>query len=73
MVALAKFLIFIGIVLLVTGVVLYLLGRFTPLGRLPGDIVIRRERFVFYFPIMTSIVLSLILTLLFFVISKIGR
>ncbi|MBC7122313.1 MAG: DUF2905 domain-containing protein [Pseudothermotoga sp.] len=73
MVALAKLLIFIGVVLLVTGAVLYLLGRFTPLGRLPGDIMIKRERFVFYFPIMTSLVLSLILTILFFVISRIGR
>jgi hypothetical protein len=73
MVALAKFLIFIGVVLLVTGTVLYLLGRFTPLGRLPGDIVIKRERFVFYFPIMTSLLLSLVLTFLFFVISRIGR
>jgi len=73
MVALAKFLIFIGIVLLVTGMVLYVIGRFTPLGRLTGDIVIKRERFVFYFPIMTSLLLSLVLTFLFFVISRIGR
>lgn len=73
MVALAKFLIFIGVVLLVTGVVLYVIGRFTPLGRLPGDIVIKRERFVFYFPIMTSLLLSLILTALLFIISRFGR
>ncbi len=73
MVTLAKFLIFIGVVLLVTGVVLYVIGRFTPLGRLPGDIVIKRERFVFYFPIMTSLLLSLVLTVLFFIISKFGR
>lgn len=73
MVTLAKFLIFIGVVLLVTGAVLYVIGRFTPLGRLPGDIVIKRERFVFYFPIMTSLVLSLILTALFFIISRFGR
>jgi predicted MFS family arabinose efflux permease len=36
-----------------------------PLGRLPGDIVVRRGTFSFYFPLATSIVLSIILTLLF--------
>ncbi|MCS7175794.1 DUF2905 domain-containing protein [Pseudothermotoga sp.] len=73
MVVLARFLIFIGVVLLVTGLVLYVIGRFTPLGKLPGDIVIKREKFVFYFPIMTSLLLSLVLTVLFFIISRFGR
>ncbi|MEN3008919.1 DUF2905 domain-containing protein [Pseudothermotoga sp.] len=73
MVVLARFLIFIGVVLLVTGLVLYVVGRFTPLGKLPGDIVIKREKFVFYFPIMTSLLLSLVLTVLFFIISRFGR
>jgi hypothetical protein len=38
---------------------------FLKLGRLPGDIIIRRDNFSFYFPITTSIVLSLLLTLIF--------
>lgn len=73
MLTLAKFMIFIGIVLLVTGSVLYVIARFTPLGKLPGDIVIKREKFVFYFPIMTSLLLSLVLTALFFIISRLMR
>jgi len=46
------------------GAVLVLAGRLPWLGRLPGDIVVRREHVTFYFPIVTSIVLSIVLTLL---------
>jgi hypothetical protein len=56
-------LIILGVVLLVAGLLISVAGRFTPLGRLPGDIVIRRSNFTFYFPIVTSILLSVILTL----------
>jgi hypothetical protein len=41
-----------------------------PLGRLPGDIVVRRENFSFYFPLTTSIVISLLLSLLFWFLRK---
>ena len=41
-----------------------------PLGRLPGDIAVKRENFSFYFPITTSIILSIILTLLFSVFRR---
>jgi hypothetical protein len=44
---------------------LLLLGKIPFLGRLPGDIVIRREHWTFYFPLATSIVISILLTLLF--------
>jgi uncharacterized membrane protein YczE len=55
-----KLLIVIGLVIAGVGVLIQL-GL--PIGRLPGDIVIRREHSTFYFPIMTSIVISVILTL----------
>lgn len=55
-----RMLIVVGAVLLVVGVVLTFSGR---VGRLPGDILIKRDSFVVYIPIMTSILLSLILTL----------
>jgi hypothetical protein len=54
-----------GIVLIVLGLLLGVAGRVPWIGRLPGDIVIRRGNFSFYFPLATSILLSLILTLLF--------
>jgi len=54
-----------GIVLVVLGLLLGVLGRVPWIGRLPGDLVIRRGNFTFYFPLVTSILLSLVLTLLF--------
>jgi hypothetical protein len=59
-----RFLIVLGVVSVFVGAVLLLAGRLPWLGRLPGDIVIRRDHVTFYFPIVTSIVLSLLLTLL---------
>jgi hypothetical protein len=54
-----------GAVLAGLGVILLLVGRVPGWGRLPGDIVVRRGNFTFYFPLATSILLSLFLTLLF--------
>jgi hypothetical protein len=59
----AKFLIFAGIVLIGLGV-LWIVGERFGLGRLPGDIVIERGNFRFYFPLATSIILSVIISLL---------
>ena len=52
-----------GAVLLVVGALLSLGGRVPWLGRLPGDIVVERENFRFYFPLATSIIISIILSL----------
>jgi hypothetical protein len=68
--SLGKMLIVMGVVLALVGGLLLLAGKVPFLGRLPGDIVIRREHWNFYFPLTTSIVVSLLLTLLF---SLFGR
>lgn len=60
----AKILISIGVLLVVLGVLWQVVGRFLPLGRLPGDVVIERENVRVYFPIVTMLLLSLVLTLL---------
>jgi hypothetical protein len=54
-----------GILLIVVGAALSLAGRLPWLGRLPGDVVVRRGGFTFYFPLGTCLLLSLALTLLF--------
>jgi Protein of unknown function (DUF2905) len=59
-----RLLILFGIVTLVVGVGLLYLPRIPWLGRLPGDITVEREGFTFYFPLATSIVVSIVLTLL---------
>ena len=68
--SLGKLLILFGVVLALLGGLLLLVGKIPLLGRLPGDIVIRRENWSFYFPLTTSIVISVLLTLLF---SLFGR
>lgn len=67
-----KLFIAIGLVLVILGTLLLFSDRlsFLRIGRLPGDIVYRRGNFTFYFPIVTSIAVSLILTLLFYVFGR---
>lgn len=66
----ARAMIMIGLVLLVLGGVLLGVSRIPGLGRLPGDILIRRENMTFYFPVATSLFLSLILSLLFYLFNR---
>jgi len=67
----ARFLVIAGIVLLVMGGLVYLIARTgLPLGRLPGDIRIQRENFTCVFPLATSILLSILLTLALNVIAR---
>jgi Protein of unknown function (DUF2905) len=67
---LGKILIICGICLAVIGVILVLGDKIPWIGRLPGDIYIKRDKFTFYFPLMTSIIISLLLTLLFALFRK---
>lgn len=66
-----KMLIIIGVIVVILGLVLALGGRIPLLGRLPGDIVIRRDGFTFYFPLVTFLIISVILTLLINLILRI--
>jgi len=67
---LGKTLIVIGLVIVAVGGVLLLAGRVPWLGRLPGDIYIQRGNFSFYFPVVTSLLVSVLLTLLFWFFSR---
>ncbi|HEX9306933.1 MAG TPA: DUF2905 domain-containing protein [Anaeromyxobacter sp.] len=71
---LGKLLLVTGGVLAAVGVLLVVAERFPGLriGRLPGDIAVERERFRFYFPLGTSIVVSIVLTLLFWLLGRRG-
>jgi hypothetical protein len=60
----AKLMIGGGLLIAAVGVVLLVLSRFTGGGWLPGDIVVERKNFSFYFPVVTSIVVSVVLTVL---------
>ena len=64
-----KSLIYIGIILIILGLLLTF-GEKINLGKLPGDIIIKRDNFSFYFPITTMILLSLVLSLIIFIVNK---
>jgi len=65
-----KFLIILGIVIAAVGGILFFSGRIPWLGRLPGDIIVQRKNFTFYFPLATSILISVLLTLIFWIIRR---
>ena len=66
MLEVGKTIIFIGLALVLAGFLVVLLGKFSPIGRLPGDIFIKKGNFTFYFPLTTCILLSLIFSLIVF-------
>lgn len=57
-------LVIFGVVIVVVGLVLMFADRIPFVGRLPGDIMIRRKNFTFYFPVVTMIIVSILLTIL---------
>jgi hypothetical protein len=65
-----KFLILFGLIVAAIGGLLLLSGKIPWIGRLPGDILIQRKNFTFYFPLATAILLSLILSLLFWLLGR---
>ena len=66
MTGLGKTLIYLGILLIVVGLIFSLGGKIPWLGHLPGDIYIQRERFTFYFPLTTCLLISVIITLVLY-------
>jgi len=69
-----KSIIFIGIMIIIIGIILLYSDRLPfNLGKLPGDISYKKENFSFYFPITTSILISIVLSLLFYIFGKFFR
>ncbi|MFH1338249.1 MAG: DUF2905 domain-containing protein [Candidatus Omnitrophota bacterium] len=67
---LTKILITSGLILIGLGLLFYLAGKVPFLGKLPGDIYIQKKNFAFYFPLVTCVLLSLFLTLIFWLFSR---
>jgi hypothetical protein len=68
-VTMARFLITLGVVILAIGLLWPYLSRMG-LGRLPGDIVIERENMTFYFPLITCLLLSILLSVVFWIVNR---
>ena len=67
---LGKMLVIAGLVIVGIGLLVWLGGKIPGIGRLPGDILIRRGNFTFYFPIVTSILISIVLSLILFFLRR---
>jgi hypothetical protein len=70
MAALGKTLILLGIVIILIGLGLLFAQKIPYIGRLPGDIYVKRENFTFYFPLGTCIVISVVASLIFWLFRK---
>ncbi|MGD0658227.1 MAG: DUF2905 domain-containing protein [Syntrophorhabdales bacterium] len=70
MAALGRMLIVLGIIIVAVGLVLLLAPKIPHIGRLPGDIYVKKDSFTFYFPLTTCIIISLILTLVFWIFRR---
>jgi uncharacterized membrane protein len=70
MTALGKMLILLGVVIILIGLGLLFAHRIPYIGRLPGDIYVKKENFTFYFPLATSILISAVLSLIFWLFRK---
>jgi len=68
--SIGKLLIFFGIFMILLGLLFMLAGKIPHLGRLPGDIAIHTKRVHFYFPLATSLIISLLLTIIINVIFR---
>lgn len=67
---LGRALVVLGVVIAIVGVVLVFFDRVPWIGRLPGDIRVQRDNWTFYFPLGTSILLSIVLTLVLWLIGR---
>jgi hypothetical protein len=74
MIEMGRLLIGLGVALVVIGGIVLLVGRTgVPLGRLPGDILYRGKNTTFYFPLATSILISVVLSLVLYLIGRLKR
>jgi len=65
-----KMLIIMGLIIVAIGVLFVLAGKIPWLGRLPGDIYIKKENFTLYFPLATSIIVSIVLSLILWLLRR---
>jgi uncharacterized membrane protein YkgB len=68
--ALGKMLILLGVFIILIGILLLVGEKIPWVGRLPGDIIIRKKNFTFYFPLATSILISILLTFFFWILRR---
>lgn len=68
-----RFLIITGIIIIIAGIILTFYGKIPFLGKLPGDISIKGKNYSVYIPIATSLLISLLISVIFYIISKLNK
>lgn len=68
-----KILILTGVIFILIGAVLTFYEKIPLIGKLPGDIIIKRKNFTLYIPIVTSLLISFLLSLIFYILDKIKK
>ncbi|MBA3723767.1 MAG: DUF2905 domain-containing protein [Candidatus Levybacteria bacterium] len=68
--SIGKMLILMGIIIIIVGIIFVALPKLPSLPKLPGDILIKNDNFTFYFPWVTSLVISAVLSLLFYLFFR---
>lgn len=71
--SLGKYLIIFGAIIIAAGLIIQFFPKLNFFGKMPGDIVYKRDGFSFYFPVVTSILLSLVLTVILWLINFFSR
>lgn len=66
----AKVMVLVGVVLVLVGLIILVFPRLPFMGKLPGDILVKKDNVTFYFPLATSIVISIIISLILYLINK---
>ncbi len=67
---LGKIIFIAGIIIAIIGLIIMFFNKIPFIGKMPGDIINKKENFTFYFPIVTSILLSIILSLIFYFLRR---
>lgn len=60
-----RILVVIGLLIVICGILISIIGKFSLIGKLPGDILVKHDGFTFYLPITTSIIISIIISIIF--------
>ena len=71
--SLGRLFLILGVVFLILGAAILLSGKIPFIGKLPGDIVIKKENYTLYFPLATSLLLSLLVSFIFFIVFRIKK
>ena len=66
----AKYIIFCGVLLIIVGFIFLAIGKIPGVGKLPGDIILKKENLTFYMPMATCLLISVVLSLIFMLISN---